>query len=174
MNNPKHNKNLANITKMSGKDSGAIERFFGEISKGSATKQIALGAASGWLTGFVTVRVGRLVAVAVGGSIILLQIANEQGYIKVNWGKVNSKMDKIADKVEEAVTGEGPRWVDKAERYLDRKLDQAEGLLKKQEKKARKWYTTFIGDENGCKFNDFHIFLCAFAAGVAVGVVTAK
>lgn len=61
----------------------------------------------------MTVRVGRLVAVAVGGSIILLQIANEQGYIKVNWNKVNAKVDKLADKVEETVTGEGPRWVDK-------------------------------------------------------------
>uniref|UniRef100_A0A1L8DUU5 Protein with signal anchor n=1 Tax=Nyssomyia neivai TaxID=330878 RepID=A0A1L8DUU5_9DIPT len=174
MNDPKHNKNLANKKKMSGKDSGALERFFGEISKGSATKQIALGAASGWLTGFMTVRVGRMVAVVVGGSIILLQVANEQGYIKVNWNKVNSKVDKIADKVEETVTGEGPRWVDKAERYIDRKIGQAEDLLKHQQKKTRKWYSAFIGDENGCRLNDFHIFLGAFAAGVILGVGTAK
>uniref|UniRef100_A0A1B0GGW4 Uncharacterized protein n=1 Tax=Lutzomyia longipalpis TaxID=7200 RepID=A0A1B0GGW4_LUTLO len=160
---PKHNKNLANKQKMSGKDSGAIERFFGDISKGSATKQIAIGAASGWLTGFVTVRVGRLVAVAVGGSIILLQIANEQGYINVNWNKVNAKVDKLADKVEETVTGEGPRWVDKAE-----------DLLKQQQKKTRKWYSALIGDENGCRLNDFHIFLGAFAAGIVLGVGTAK
>ncbi|GAB0089829.1 FUN14 domain-containing protein 1 [Sergentomyia squamirostris] len=176
MNDPKFNKDLANkqITKMSGKDcSGALDRFFGDISKGSATKQIVVGAASGWLTGFVTVRVGRMVAVVVGGSIILLQVANEQGYIKVNWSKVNKQVDKIADKVEEHVTGESPRWVDKAERYVDRKIGQAEDLLKKQQKNTRKWYSALIGDENGCRFNDFHIFLGAFAAGVFLGIGTA-
>lgn len=68
------------------------------------------------LTGFVTVKIGKAVAIAVGGSIILLQIANEQGYIKVNWDKLASKTDKIMDKVEERVTGEGPNLLDKVRR----------------------------------------------------------
>lgn len=58
-------------------------------------------------------KVGKAVAIAVGGSIILLQIANEQGYIKVNWDKLASKTDKLLDKVEERVTGEGPNLLDK-------------------------------------------------------------
>lgn len=58
-------------------------------------------------------RVGKIVAISVGGGIILLQIANEKGYIKVNWSKVNKQLDKVADKVEEKVTGEGPSWMDK-------------------------------------------------------------
>lgn len=61
----------------------------------------------------MTVKVGKAVAIAVGGSIILLQIANEQGYIKVNWDKLASKTDKLMDKVEERVTGEGPNMLDK-------------------------------------------------------------
>lgn len=65
------------------------------------------------LTGFVTVKVGKAVAIAVGGSIILLQIANDQGYINVNWDKIASKTDKLMDKVEERVTGEGPNLLDK-------------------------------------------------------------
>ena len=52
-------------------------------------------------------------AIAVGGSIILLQIANDQGYVKVNWDKIASKTDKLMDKVEERVTGEGPNMLDK-------------------------------------------------------------
>jgi FUN14 domain-containing protein 1 len=55
---------------------------------------------------------------------------------------------------------------------VDRKLDQAEGLLKQKQKKAQKWYHGFIGDENGPKINDLHIFLVSFAAGVALGVGT--
>lgn len=70
------------------------------------------------LCGFVTVKVGKAVAVAVGGSIILLQIANDQGYIKVNWDKLASKTDKLMDKVEERITGEGPTLLDKVRHVL--------------------------------------------------------
>jgi FUN14 domain-containing protein 1 len=42
-----------------------------------------------------------------------LQIANEQGYITIDWNRINKKVDKVTDKVEEAVTGEGPKWMDK-------------------------------------------------------------
>lgn len=56
-----------------------------------------------------------------------------------------------------------------AERYVDRKLDQAESSLKKKSQKARKWYSAFIGDENGVKINEFHIFLGAFVGGYFIG-----
>ena len=60
-----------------------------------------------------------------------------------------------------------------ADRYLDRKLDQAENLLKKKSKSAKKWYSKLIGDENGPKLNELHIFMLSFAAGVAIGIGTA-
>lgn len=58
-------------------------------------------------------RTGKIIAISVGGGIILLQVANEMGYIKVNWNKVNKQLDKVSDKVEEKLTGEGPSWLDK-------------------------------------------------------------
>lgn len=64
-------------------------------------------------TGYITMKVGKAAAVAVGGGIILLQIANQQGYITIDWNKINKKVDKVTDKVEEAVTGQGPSWADK-------------------------------------------------------------
>lgn len=57
-----------------------------------------------------------------------------------------------------------------ADRFIDRKLDQAESLLKKKQKSAKKWYSNFIGDADGPKLNEFHIFLVSFVAGLAVGV----
>lgn len=65
------------------------------------------------VTGFASAKVGRWVAFTVGGAIILLEIAHEQGVIKIDWNKLNQKADKIGDKVQEAVTGEGPKWADK-------------------------------------------------------------
>lgn len=60
-----------------------------------------------------------------------------------------------------------------AERYLDRKSQQIEDKLKKSSKKARKWYTNLIGDENGPKINELHIFMFSFVAGMALGVGSA-
>ncbi|XP_076752632.1 FUN14 domain-containing protein 1 isoform X3 [Xylocopa sonorina] len=90
-----------------------IDKILGDVSKTSATKQIIIGTTSGWLTGFVTMKVGKIAAFAVGGGIIMLQIAAHQGYIKINWDKIQKKAEKITDKVEEKVTGEGPKLLDK-------------------------------------------------------------
>lgn len=57
---------------------------------------------------------------------------------------------------------------------MDRKLDQAEDALKKNQRKAKKWYSNLIGDENGPKINNLHIFLMAFTGGVAIGLACAK
>lgn len=58
-------------------------------------------------------KVGKVVAVSVGGSIILLQIAANEGYIQIDWNKITKRANKLADKAEEAITGEGPSWADK-------------------------------------------------------------
>lgn len=58
-------------------------------------------------------KVGKITAICLGGSIIILQIASQNGYITINWNKVNNKIDKITDKVEESISGQGPYWMDK-------------------------------------------------------------
>lgn len=61
----------------------------------------------------------------------------------------------------------------KADRFVDRKLDQVESLLNKKQKSVKKWYSNFIGDANGPKLNELHIFVISFAAGIALGLGTA-
>ncbi|XP_043259125.1 uncharacterized protein LOC122401197 isoform X2 [Colletes gigas] len=148
-----------------------IDQILGNVSKKSATKQIIIGTTSGWVTGFVTMKVGKIAAFAVGGGIIMLQIAAHQGYIKINWDKIQKKAEKISDKVEEKVTGEGPKFMDKVERYVDKKLDKAEQLLKNGETRTRRWYQSVTG-ENTFKTTEFHFFIASFVAGLAIGIVT--
>ncbi|XP_043678440.1 FUN14 domain-containing protein 1A isoform X3 [Vespula pensylvanica] len=90
-----------------------LDKILGDVGKKSATKQIIIGTTSGWVTGFLTMKVGKVAAFAVGGGIIILQIAAHQGYINVNWDKIQRKAEKFTDKVEEKITGEGPRFIDK-------------------------------------------------------------
>lgn len=55
-----------------------------DLSGASAPKQLAFGACAGWLSGFVTVKMGKMAATAIGGSLLLLQIAHYRGYITVS------------------------------------------------------------------------------------------
>lgn len=70
------------------------------------------------LTGLVTVKFGKTISIATGAGIVLLHYANEKGYIDINWDKVNRKLDKVSDKLEEKITGEGPSWSDKVSRNI--------------------------------------------------------
>jgi FUN14 domain-containing protein 1 len=58
------------------------------------------------------------------------------------------------------------------ERYVDRKLDKAEDVLKRKERKAGRWYHSFINSEDPYRLKEIHIFLVAFAAGVAIGIAS--
>lgn len=159
--NKKLNEDIAKMTNNVEKEAKSfVDKMLGEVSKTDATKQLVLGAASGWVTGLLAMRMGKVAAISVGGGIILLQCAHKSGYIKVNWDKVNKKMDKVADKVEERISGEGPSWTSKVERFVDRKIDKAET-------KAKRWW----GGEK-CQVKEIHIFLASFLAGIALGVAT--
>uniref|UniRef100_A0A8C3V4V8 FUN14 domain-containing protein 2 n=1 Tax=Catharus ustulatus TaxID=91951 RepID=A0A8C3V4V8_CATUS len=74
-------------------------KIFAPNSGSSAEKynvatQLVIGGVTGWCTGFIFQKVGKLAATAVGGGFFLLQIANHTGYIKVDWNLVQRDMDK--------------------------------------------------------------------------------
>lgn len=56
---------------------------------------------------------------------------------------------------------------------MDRKIDKAEDLLKKKEKKAKKWFNNVTGDDH-YKATETHIFLTSFVAGMAIGLLCGK
>lgn len=68
-------------------------------------------------TGFVSAKVGRLAAFTIGGAIILLEVANEQGIIKIDWSRLYRKVDQAGDKVQKTITGEGPKWMEKVNKF---------------------------------------------------------
>lgn len=55
---------------------------------------------------------------------------------------------------------------------MDRQVDKAEGTLKKNQGKAKSWFSQVTGD-SGCQLKEVHIFLVSFVAGVAIGIGTA-
>ena len=61
--------------------------------------QLLVGGITGWCTGFIFQRVGKLAATAVGGGFFLLQFANHTGYIKVDWNRVKKDMKKAKEQL---------------------------------------------------------------------------
>ncbi|XP_055837719.1 FUN14 domain-containing protein 1 isoform X2 [Episyrphus balteatus] len=117
----KSKKELSNnkeIEKMSESASKFLGGVLGDISSRSAYSQLFIGVASGWATGYATGKIGKIAAFAIGGGIIVMEIAHQEGYIKVDWSKVTKKIDKVTDKVEEAVTGHERSWADKGKELV--------------------------------------------------------
>uniref|UniRef100_A0A3Q3WB71 FUN14 domain-containing protein 2 n=1 Tax=Mola mola TaxID=94237 RepID=A0A3Q3WB71_MOLML len=74
-------------------------RLFGKncgpvAEKYSVGTQIAIGGLSGWCVGYLFQKVGKVAATSVGGGLLLLQIANNTGYIQVDWKRVEKDVNK--------------------------------------------------------------------------------
>lgn len=64
-------------------------------------------------TGYITLKVGKTAAFAVGGGIILLQIAQQKGYIKIDWTKIKEKAESSTEKVESTYSKDTSKWIGK-------------------------------------------------------------
>ena len=61
----------------------------------------------------------------------------------------------------------------KVERFVDRKLDKAEDLLKKKEVKAKRWVNNITKGDH-YRATESHVFLASFVAGMAIGLICGK
>lgn len=52
----------------------SVKKILKDLSKAPPSKQVAVGAGTGWLAGYLTMKAGRSMATAIGGSILLLQV----------------------------------------------------------------------------------------------------
>merc|ERR1712183_469940 len=80
-------------------DQGAVAKVLADLSKAPVPKQIAVGGAAGWTAGYLTMKAGKMAATAIGGTLLLLQIAHHKGYIKVDWNKMTNDSASMADKI---------------------------------------------------------------------------
>jgi FUN14 domain-containing protein 1 len=70
-----------------------------DLEKKPVPKQLAVGVGAGWMTGYLTIKQGKMVATAIRGTLLLLQIAHHKGYIKVKWNKMAKDSNTMADKL---------------------------------------------------------------------------
>lgn len=85
-----------------------LSQHLKELRQSSSAKQVVVGAASGWASGYVCGKFGRTAATAVGGSVLLLHLAHQYGYITVNWKRLNGDMAAAKKKLEKTARDEAP------------------------------------------------------------------
>merc|ERR1712088_434285 len=99
-----------------------FKKMIKEVSKAPAPKQIGIGAACGWVSGYVMMKVGKAAATAVGGSLILLQIAHYKGYVTVDWNRItndsSSFSDRMKDKLKIQTKSTGEKFADFAKKNV--------------------------------------------------------
>ena len=99
-----------------------FKKMLKDVSKAPAPKQIAIGSACGWVSGYVMMKVGKAAATAIGGSLILLQIAHHKGYVTVDWNRMandtSSFSDRLKDKLRMKSKSTGEKFLDFAKKNI--------------------------------------------------------
>lgn len=111
-------------------DSGKswLSRMSNDVSKTSVAKQIGIGAVGGWATGFVFGKVGRAAATTLGTSLVLFQLANHYGYIKVDWKKVEKTKKDVAKDLQNNVGTYLPKFIDESKTLAAQNVYLASGF----------------------------------------------
>jgi len=153
---------------------GGVESWIEKIvdgEEGSVPRQVFLGGVSGWLTGFVAMKVGKAAATAIGGGILLLQLASYKGYININWNRLNRDVERIGQQIQDKNGGGVKKdWSNKLENKLMKAADKAEGMVNRGETVSRRWYHKLTTGED-LRLKDLQVFTASFTAGVGLGVV---
>ena len=88
-----------------------LSQHLSELRQSSSVKQVAVGTAAGYVSGLVSGKFGRTAATAVGGSVICLHLAQQYGYITINWKRVNGDVAKAKKELEKTAREDGPAFV---------------------------------------------------------------
>ncbi|XP_016976075.2 uncharacterized protein LOC108042359 [Drosophila rhopaloa] len=87
-------------------DLPVVRRTMNDLSQRSPYSQIGLGAAGGFLAGYVLLKASKMVAVAAGGSILLIELALEAGLVRLDILKVLPQSDQNQNRGQLQFAGE--------------------------------------------------------------------
>ncbi|KFM60953.1 FUN14 domain-containing protein 1, partial [Stegodyphus mimosarum] len=100
------------------KEESWLDKQLKDVTNGSVAKEMAIGGVSGWCAGVLFSKVGKTAASALAGGLLMFQIAQHQGYIKVNWNKVNKDIEKAKGKLDKHSKKQIPWFVDEARSFI--------------------------------------------------------
>jgi len=109
-------------------EQGMIEKISRDLRKAPPPKQLAVGGAAGWAAGYLTMKAGKMAATAIGGTLLLLQIAHHKGYIKVDWSKMTEDSASVADKIKKKLHIQSKSGLEKFQEWSAKNIYLAGGF----------------------------------------------
>lgn len=100
--------------------------------KYSVTSQIMMGGVTGWCACYLFQRVGKIMATAVGGGFLLLQIANHSGYVQVDWRKVEKDVNKAKKHLKKKANKASPElnsFIEESTEFVKRNIVVSGGFV---------------------------------------------
>ncbi|KHJ45951.1 FUN14 family protein [Trichuris suis] len=88
------------------------------IGKSPAAEQILVGGGSGWAAGFVFVKFGRYAAVAIGTTVLVLQIAVHRRYVTIDWKNLEGTSQAAQERLDRVLHGEASSTILSAKNFL--------------------------------------------------------
>lgn len=107
---------------------GVVSKVMDDLSKAPAPKQMLVGGTAGWMAGYMTMKVGKMAATAIGGTLLLLQIAHHKGYIKVDWNKMTNDSTSMADKLKKKLHIQSKSGMEKFQEFAAQNIYVAGGF----------------------------------------------
>ncbi|XP_064614902.1 FUN14 domain-containing protein 1A-like isoform X2 [Liolophura sinensis] len=105
-----------------------LRQIFGDVSRQSTGKQLAIGGVSGWCAGYLFSKIGKVAAAAMGTSMILLQIAQYNGYIQINWNRVERSVTEAKERFDRGSTRNLPAYFESVHDFLRQNMFVAGGF----------------------------------------------
>ncbi|ESO83793.1 hypothetical protein LOTGIDRAFT_98722, partial [Lottia gigantea] len=103
---------------------GWIEKMFGDISKQTVAKQAVIGTGSGWyvVAGWLFMKVGKVAAASIGLTVLLVQVAQHQGYLTINWSQFQSSVVKARRQMEKSARKHVPGLTSNFQHFFRRNI----------------------------------------------------
>jgi uncharacterized membrane protein (Fun14 family) len=71
---------------------GLPARFLSNLSEAPMAVRVCAGLVPGLLSGFIVMKVGKMVALGLGGGILVFLAAHHLGYVTINWDRVQNSV----------------------------------------------------------------------------------
>ncbi|XP_045473936.1 FUN14 domain-containing protein 1A-like [Harmonia axyridis] len=103
-----------------------FEKIFCEIRDTTSSNQMLIGMSLGWVSGFFALKIGRTTMMAIGGGMILLEMANANKLIKINWDRVNENFEDVKYEIKKQKES---TWINEAVYFAEKYTSFSSGFL---------------------------------------------
>ena len=107
----------------------AVQSYLEQLKNSSNEKQIAVGAAAGFVVGYVSGKLGRSVFKTIGLTVLLMHVCEKQGYLTIDWDKINEDTVNLTSNIKNRADSSSKSWISGAKRFFQEQFLTTGGFV---------------------------------------------